>query len=372
MSTPMSFVWMDRMTKTRKSIDDKKNEIEKRREVVQTMASTSSAKKKEEGRIQLLDVKIEQKTAKHEKTIQYYRTEIETARKRAEDEIAVLEAKFEAAKKKVEDKFSTYQLYCQQAIQHEEEKMGVSTQPLEVQKEMLEQSLKKTEEDDKTLVRLKIELDQLEKRLEEEQKNYEVISLAENHQRSKRQEEMVRMEMEKLQQIQAMENEKAMAELNYRKAMEKKEEQERKERYAEMLKKEEAVQKAKMEEKKESLNNRQRFIKDFYPNLSPEATANYITLKDIEAGLPSALYKDAHVQDTLEDCEQFLLGFSKDLSEMRAFEQGGLKRWTVAERDVYETLGFYDRLKIMRIKDKVKRRDFLAKFEADSESTADA
>lgn len=372
MSTPMSFVWMDRMEKTRKTITEKKKEISKRREVLETLASTSAAKKKEEGRIQLLDVKIEQKTAKHEKTIQYYRTEIETARKRSEDEIAVLEAKFEAAKKKVEDKFSTYQLYCQQAIQHEEEKMGVSTQPLEVQKEMLEQSLKRTEEDDKTLVRLKVELDQLEKRLEEEQTNWTQECKIEKEQSQKRQEEFMRQEMERLQMMQAIETEKAKAELDYKKAMEKKEEQERKQRYADTLKKEEEAQRAKMEEKTLALTTRQRFMTDFYPKLSPEATAIYKTLKDMEAGLPTPLYKDAHIQDTLEDCEQFLLGFSKDFKELEAFEQGGLKRWTFAERDVYETLGFYDRLKVMKIKDKVKRRDFLAKFEADSESTADA
>lgn len=361
--------------KTENAITAKKKEIEKRREVITTSLNSQTENLKRERKEQKIDMKAEFKTKSIDSTIGYYRNQLDDARARLDKEMLAANNRLEQARlrhqketEEAEAKFNRYQEYCQEMIKKEEEKRDTILSSFEKQKELVVETVTHDEEADKVLVRLKVELEQLENSYKEDYALWEQETRKEQLQRKKQQDEFVRMEQEKYEHAQWMENERLKQEALARKSKEDQEERERKERRKLQEAKEEAEKAKKQEEKEILKSQRQKFMKEYYPNLSPEATGIYTKLKDIEAGFPNALYKDAHEQETLKDCEEFLLSFADDMKELIAFEDGPFRRWTIVEKDIYETLGLYDRLKAMKIKDKTKRRDFLAKF--DKQETA--
>jgi hypothetical protein len=169
---------------TRKAIEAKEREIEKRKKVIETISSTNRSKRKDDAKVEAIDSKITNTILSYEKTINYYRDEITKSEKKFNEDLrnlrakieleeSILQKKFEIQKgllknkyefecQKLELRFYSYRDYCHEAMKFQDEKKDLETQPLEKKKESLQKTLEKTEDDDRVLVRLKIEKRQLQ------------------------------------------------------------------------------------------------------------------------------------------------------------------------------------------------------------------
>jgi len=329
----------DKIIANEKSITKKRQEIEKRREVVETTSSTNLAKKKESHKIEKLDNKITAKSESFDQTITYYKTEIEKSekkcdsdcsilsekiekeidviRQKAEAEICKIRNRYDIEKKKLEEKFYNYREYCLSAIQVAEEKKEKAVIPFERTKEVLQESLEKSEEDDKVLVRLKVELKQLlddQKELDDEfKKHQESVAL----QQKKQREEFRQQEEEKFRAIQREELERARVEKEQRDELER---QRKEEKWS--AQKEQRVQEIKEEKEKEVTKQQdkttlRRFQLEIYPKLSDKAVMIYNFLKD--ATDPHKTYKDVHEFETVDETEEFLSKYEDTYTKITSY-----------------------------------------------------
>lgn len=351
----------ERITKLEKLLKEKELEITKRREVLETLNSTLLAKKKEESKVDAIDQKLSQKTASFDKTITYYRTEIEKSQKKADFEIEALEAKFELAKKKIEEKCTQYRDYCLKAISLEEEKKDLVTKPLEKKKEELESSSSKSEDDDKILVRLKIEEQQLREKKHLEEQLFFRYEREMNEQKEKQRRLAQQQALELLRQSEREALELAKQEAILRRQEIEREEQEHKEKNRQRMEEQRRQEKHQEKERLQRREHRNHFLKQIYPSLSADATLIYQYLKSNETG-PDYLYKEAETKETLESCEAFLLQYQKEYQSVLQFEQNDYLLLTQKERDVYDELNFLEKVKIASLK-KTKRKEWLVKKE---------
>lgn len=292
-----------------KLIEKKKLEVDKRREVIATIANTYVAKKKDEAKLQVIDMKIQSKVQAFEQTISYYKSEIEKAEKKLQDDIDVIKKKMEVEIEKLQNKFETYRAYCLTGIQTTSEKRDSLTEPLEKKKEILEASMVKEEDDDKVLVRLKIELGQL---VDREKELEEALSKAMEEEQKARVAErntMMLENAEKLRMAQAEEAEKARQQYALLKDQERIAEEARWEKQKEQRKVEILREKELSEEKAMMRDARKKFTEEIYPSLSDKAVKIFNTFK--ESVDPEFTYKEAMKKQTVEECEEFLLRYEE-------------------------------------------------------------
>jgi len=363
------------LRKIRKDIEDLKFKIEKRRETLETKGSTVIARKKEQARLEGIDEQIVSKTAAIDKTIDYYKMEIQTAERKLEDEKSTvekklegeletlqlkyeaekkkLEDKYEVQKKKLDDKFSTYRIYCMTQVSSQEQKRAVITEPLEKKKETLQQLLDKTEDDDSYLVGYKIDLRRLEaeeKKAVESLQN-EIRYDEEKREKRRRQAELdAKLELERHQQL---EREKALKErelVNQQKQQEKAADEERWLRQKEERKKQLEEEEFKQRQKETATNLYQTFIKTFYPLLKEKSKAIYKFLKeDVEA-----LHKEVWTKETLEDCEKFLSQFEEDYDTIKDFEENKLQSLSSEQQLSFSNKSIQQQIKFIKVQDKLR------------------
>jgi hypothetical protein len=307
----------DKIIANEKSITKKRQEIEKRREVVETTSSTTLSQKRQEQKVSKIDDKIKKEVETVDKTIDYYKSEIDKAQKKMEADLQVTEQKATLEMEKIRNKFENYRLYCQDFIQQHNTKRSTIITPLEKQKEVVLEMMEKSEEDDKVLVRLKVELKQLlddQKELEDESKKLqESVALQQKRER----EEFRQQEEEKFRAIQREELERARVEKEQRDELER---QRKEEKWS--AQKEQRVQELKEEKVKEETRHQdktiiRRFQLEIYPKLSDKAVMIYNFLKD--ATDPHRTYKDAQKIETLEECEQFLLQYEDTFTKITSY-----------------------------------------------------
>lgn len=361
---------MNKLMNCRRSITSKNKEIEKRREILETVSSTYVSKKKDEAKIEAIDSKIAQKVAGFETTIDYYKSEINNAesrltadvsrieekymkqidiiRQKAEAEISKLQTTLDNERKKFHDKFETYRMYCQTAIQSTEQKRDLLTEPLEKKKELLQQTMEKTEEDDKILVRLKVELKQLlesEKELEEQ---YQTISKEDEMKQEQRRKQRLYEESIKLQEMrqqEAFQRQRELEVLMSQRAAEKAADEEKWERQRQerVLALEEEQRKEK--QKEDTKKHRLRFQKEIFPLLSEKASRIFVFLKN---SVDVELYNEAMKKETLESCEAFLLSHEDIFELITTFEMNEYPRLLRDVQDDYDNRTLWEQVRFIK------------------------
>jgi hypothetical protein len=370
---------MSAIMNTKKALEAKEREIEKRREVFQTTESTNLSKIKDEAKVDAIDHKITTKELSFEKTINYYRDEItksekkfnedlETLKSKITSDIYKLEAKlqseedtlqkkFEAQLQHLKDKFqseeeilrkkfennvsaiknrtendkealrgkleietrskesrfNTYRDYCHKAMKFQDEKKDVATQPLEKRKELLQQTFEKTEDDDRVLVRLKIEKRQLEELEKELTRQFTEACRLEEQKNQRRREAAQREILEQMAELKRQEDYQRQQEFERLQSEREAQRQKDEERWAQQ--KVETIESEKMKEKDRTV--RIRFNSKIYPSLDEKATAIYDFFKksdDVE------IYKEAMKKETVESCQEYLLEHQGTYDLVTTFE----------------------------------------------------
>jgi hypothetical protein len=348
---------MNAIMNTKKALEAKEKEIEKRRIVIETTSSTNLSKIKDEAKVEVIDSKISNKISSFDKTINYYREEItksekklnedlETLKSKTEKQLSTLDTtlyyeeealrkkyesqldsltkriekekqslkdKLETETRKLEGKFFTYRDYCHMSMKFQDEKKDVATQPLEKKKEFLQQTLEKTEDDDKILVRLKVEKQQLEEAEKEFTRQFTEACRLEEVKNQRRREAAQRENFEQMAELQRQEQYKRQQEYEMLQKEREAQRQKDEERWAQN--KLERIEGEKMKEKDKTV--RIRFNSKIYPSLDEKAIAIYDFFKksdDVE------VYKEAMKKETVESCQEYLLEHQDTYDLVTTFE----------------------------------------------------
>jgi len=359
-----------------KSIETKRKEIEKRREVMETTSSTNVSRKKDEAKIEAIDSKISSKVNTIDKTIDYYKNEIEKSdkkfnndidnlRKKIETEVEKLEKKFNDDKEivckkleteieKLESKFTLYRSYCQDGIRREQEKKDLLTEPLEKKKELLQQIMEKSEEDDKVLVRLKVEMKQLQEEEKETQKRYlEECKL--NEEKLERQRQTIIYEnkllMRQQELVEEAKRQKQFEELSSQRAAEKAADEERWARQKEERIKEASLEKEKNEQKEKRLAARNYFLTTIFPSLSDKAAKIYNFFKNSD---DDVIYKEAIKMETVDECEKYLFSNEDTYDLITDFEEKKYPKISQESQDEYDNKTLWQKVKFLKQQNKKK------------------
>jgi hypothetical protein len=368
------------LKRIRKEIADIKHKIEKRREALETKGSTVLARKKDESRIEAIENKITTKTVTVDKTIEYYKTEIQKAEQKMEDdktvvekkmeneitilrqkldvEIERLQRKYDVEKKKVEDKFYNYRTYCMTFISSMEEKRALLTDPLEKKKETIQMMMDKTEDDDAYLVGYKIDL----RKLLEEEKTAEEGLVSElryaeeqREQRRKTAEFEARLELQRHQQEQEAKDARDRELLFMQRQQEKAADEERWAQRKEQEKKQRQEEEVKKQQKETAYSQRSNFINNLYPTLSEKSKDIYQFLKkDIEAR-----HKEIWTLESKEECEEFLKEFEEDYDMIQDYEENYLSSLSSEQQSVFLNKTIPQKIKYIQFqgkKDKEKKK----------------
>jgi hypothetical protein len=367
----------------RKSIEAKEKEIEKRREVIETISSTNLSKVKDDAKVEAIDSKITNKISSFDKTINYYRdeiaksekkfnddlfnlrtkieqdesilvkkfeTQVETLTKKLENEKELLRGKLEIETRKLESKFTTYRDYCHKAMNFQDEKKDVATQPLEKKKELIQQTFEKTEDDDRVLVRLKIEKKQLEEAEKEYMKQFTEACRLEEQKNQRRREAAQRELLEQMAELKRQEEYQRQQEFerlqSEREAQRKKDE----ERWAQQ--KVETIEGEKMKEKDKTV--RIRFNSKIYPSLDEKATAIYDFFKksdDVE------VYKEAMKKETVESCQEYLLEHQDTYDLVTTFESEKYPEMSSEAQTEYDNKTLWKQVSYIQQLDKKDKKD---------------
>lgn len=359
-----------------KAIESKRKEIEKRREVLETTSSTNVSRKKDEAKIEAIDSKISFKVNTIDKTIDYYKNEIEKSekkfnidndilRKKIETEVEKLEKKFNDDKEivckkieidieRLENKFSTYRSYCLDALRREQEKKDLLTEPLEKKKELLQQIMEKSEEDDKVLVRLKVEMKQLQEEEKEAHKRYlEECKLDEEKLERQRQtmiyENKLLMRQQEL--VEEAKRQKQFEELSSQRAAEQAADEERWARQKEERIREASLEKEKNEQKEKRLAARKYFLTTIYPSLSDKAAKIYDFFKKSD---DVVIYKEAMEMETVDECEKYLFSKEDTYDLITDFEEKKYPKISKESQDEYDNKTLSEKVKFLKQQNKKK------------------
>lgn len=329
----------DKLCKLNRDIASKKKEIEKRREVIETVSSTYVSRKKDEAKLEAIDTKISSKTAIIDKTIDYYKTEIEKSERKLQDDIEIIKKKADIEIEKLKNKFESYRLYCLSSLQAAEEKRTVLTEPLEKKKEALEATMDKSEDDDKLLVRLKVELKQM---VEDERETNELFMKTSKEESERRIRQAKAEERTALEEARVKEAIQRERELQYVMAERQQEKQKDEERWAQRRKQEEedrekekllAVQREKEKTQKE------RFQSEIYPNLSDTAKEIFTFFK---YHVDPHLVRKARNCSTVEECETYLVDYQDTVTVLENFKQEEYSSLSAEKQDQYDQLNSLD------------------------------
>ena len=337
-----------------KSIETKRKEIEKRREVMETTSSTNVSRKKDEAKIEAIDSKISSKVNTIDKTIDYYKNEIEKSEKKFNNDIDNLRKKLETEIEKLESKFTLYRSYCQDGIRREQEKKDLLTEPLEKKKELLQQIMEKSEEDDKVLVRLKVEMKQLQEEEKETQKRYlEECKL--NEEKLERQRQTIIYEnkllMRQQELVEEAKRQKQFEELSSQRAAEKAADEERWARQKEERIKEASLEKEKNEQKEKRLAARNYFLTTIFPSLSDKAAKIYNFFKNSD---DDVIYKEAIKMETVDECEKYLFSNEDTYDLITDFEEKKYPKISQESQDEYDNKTLWQKVKFLKQQNKKK------------------
>lgn len=344
----------NKISTVKKAIKDKQKEVEKRREVIETVSSTYVSRKKDEAKIEAIDTKISQKVAGIDKTIDYYKKEIEQAERKFSDDSELLRKKLETEITKLENKFTAYRLYCQEAIRGQEEKRDLLTEPLEKKKELLEQTREKSEEDDKVLVRLKIEMKQLLDEEKELQERWSDACKEEEDKQERRRKQAQAEAEEKMNEIrrqEAYDRERQLEIVASQRAAEKAADEERWARQREERKQTYDKEKEKDKQKEEAKTYRHRFLTQFYPSLSEKAGKIYDFFKNSS---DPEIYKEAMKKETLGECEDYLLEYEETYDLITDFETTRYSKLMKDLRDEFDNMSPWEQVRFIKQQEKKK------------------
>jgi chromosome segregation ATPase len=349
---------MNSIVSVEKAIETKKKEIEKRREVIETTNATNSSKKKDEAKIEAIDAKISSKVSSIDKTIDYYQNEIKLGEQKLSDEIDLLRKKLDTEIQKLENKFSTYRQYCQEAIRSQNDKRDLLTEPLEKKKELLQQTMDKTEDDDKTLVRLKVELKQLEADAKDNQRRYQEECRLHEEKVERQRKQYVYEEQQRMADVQRQETyqrQKQLELLASQRAADQAADEAKWARQKEERKHQDHLETLRRQEKEQRLAARERFNSSIYPLLSDTADAIYSFYRK---NGEDTIYKAAHEFDTVEDCETYLLSQKDTYDLVTQFMTSQYKKLSKKDQDAFDTKTFSDQVEFLtqRPAPKTKKR----------------
>jgi hypothetical protein len=368
---------------TRKAIEAKEKEIAKRRVVIETISSTNLSKVKDDAKVEAIDSKITNKISSFDKTINYYRdeitksekkyseeldalksklekeeailvkkfeTQVETLTKKLENEKEILKDKLETESRKLENKFNSYRDYCHKAMNFQDEKRDVATQPLEKKKELIQQTFEKTEDDDRVLVRLKVEKEQLLEAEQEYLRQFTEACRLEDEKNQRRREIAQREVLEKMAELKRQEEYQRQLEFERLQSERAAERQKDEERWAQQ--KEERIEGEKMKEKDKTV--RIRFNSKIYPSLDEKATAIYDFFKksdDVE------IYKEAMKKETVESCQEYLLEHEDTYDLVTTFESEKYPEMTKEAQDDYDNKTLWKQVSYIQQLDKKDKKD---------------
>lgn len=148
---------LDDILSLNKTINKKELEIEKRKELIEKMASSEVVIQKNEKKEEKVESKISLQQSALENKRQYYQNEIKLAQEKCDKEM-----------RDAQEKYEKYRTYCHQQMELAEQKTDSLIKALEQQKESSSVSVT----DDKILKRLEIEIQQLRAQEKEKQERY--------------------------------------------------------------------------------------------------------------------------------------------------------------------------------------------------------
>ena len=175
-----------KLHKLRCKIDEKKKDIGNRKILLKDLSSSDTNKKKKEEKLTKLNIKSETINNNIEKTIKYYEDEVQRAERKAREDI-----------ERIENKLREYKEYCFNKKQEQEKKLQIEIEKIDSQKEFFSDDDNIDEEGDKQLIKMNLELKDLEKELDERQTVYDIQKA-----KHKQREENARIELLQFEMLQ--------------------------------------------------------------------------------------------------------------------------------------------------------------------------
>lgn len=190
------------------AINDIKQNIENRKTLLKQIAESESVSKKQNNKITKLDNKTERINNNINNAISYYNNEIERSEnkcnddiekinKKTRDEIDRLEKKCRDEIERLEKQNKDYRIFCMNKIEDQEKKLELLTNEIEQQKEIIDNTFI-DEEADKPLVKMKLQLKDMETELVERDNTIANIlsRIQRNKENQEREDKILKMNME--------------------------------------------------------------------------------------------------------------------------------------------------------------------------------
>lgn len=218
--------------KKRKLVDEKEKQIIMRRELLQTMADSDTNIKRLKEKINNVEGSVNNLHVKEGKSISYYNDEKEKAKIRMNKEIEQYTEKYEKECMKAKDKYNDYEIYCNKQIERVESSINNERERLEDKINKCNNIIKNTidEENDRILVKLKLELVNLNKDVDETVEMYNKLYIRNEQQRNAKVAELKRSMEQRIASEERLEEQKkkeALLEIKCKKEKEIRDEEER-------------------------------------------------------------------------------------------------------------------------------------------------
>jgi len=328
---------------------NKKIEIEKRREVITTLKTCDSFKKTVENKEDNIEHKIKMKRDDLDAKTRYYESQIRDAQDRMQREI-----------EKSKETFEKYKMYCMESISRLDQRINSEIDALN--KKISTLDTENDENADRILIKLKFELETLEKENKKLNDDFQEAMEKKRILDEEIRQRFISEEREKMFQIQRIEMEH---EVQKQRAFEESVQRERLDIKKKnlILREKEMKEKEKKKEEEDLMKElRIKFKKGFLQQLNENELEIYTFLNEESREHVNEMI----TLETLEEVKEYLMNQKKDMDTITSFlNKPGMI--TKSERDVFDMLGYYEKLKVAKIKDRIKRKEMLEEKEVKSD-----